>query len=599
MKTNLRNLALLSFVIFGFLVSQITVALSLPKPRSLPPIPGFSNIPSGLPETPVSTPPVKLQETGNDGSDFGYIIGKVVNADTQEVIENAKITIPELNLSSKSDRNGKLQFIPIYVGKSKESFVTIKVSAPGFGEHTMVDVGVFSGITATVTLELKKGDKPTKWWGVLRSEEKEQKKLPDLEVSPLIVGTTGYSSQTVPPPYIRVAIREVWTNPVTGAIEPNPNGAVKRTDTVDFDFYVKHVLPQEWKALWPAESLKAGAMAVKEYGWYWVNVGGKWPVSFNADVDNSTNCQVYNPNISYSQTDKAVDDTAANGWYQNGKIFQSYHRTGTYSATSTCGFSNCMSQKGSKYWADQGKTYQWILNYYYEPDPTYFTIKPQRPKLYASTVTTNSVTLNFSSPGATWYQVNKWANGTWNNVVYFGPNKSFTDTNLTPNQMYFYMAVAWNPSGWGHWAFNTGHMRAQAKSPSNPPAPITDPFYITKGEIGLKVQSSVQSSSPNVTWYQLIKRNGSSWQTIYFGSPTVLNPACMKIVNGICQPLNPDQQLPNPFVDSRDKSFYYFDKNLSASTGYYYAIAVWDPYLGWSDWTNYNGYIYTVTQPTY
>ena len=38
---------------------------------------------------------------------------------------------------------------------------------------------------------------------------------------------------------------------------------------VDFKTYVKNVLPNEWVSSWPAESLKAGAVAVKSYGWYW------------------------------------------------------------------------------------------------------------------------------------------------------------------------------------------------------------------------------------------------------------------------------------------------------------------------------------------
>ncbi len=520
-----------------------------------------------------------------------------VDVDTKEPVANARVIIPGFGISTKSDTQGNFKLPQIEVKGNIEpgtsgQFVNVKVVAPGFGEHTMVDVGVFPGIIATVTLELKKGDKPTKWWGLLRPEER-RRKPPEPLPSP-DEGTINalYSSQTVPPAQIRVAMRAIC-NGTEGYYcdvgKPNPKGAVIATTTVDFDFYVKHVLPQEWGPSWATSSLRAGAMAVKEYGWYWVNVGGKWTPWYGADVDNSTNDQVYNPNVPYSKTDKAVDDTAANGWYQNGKIFQSYHRRGTYSATSTCGFSNCMSQYGSKYWADQGKDYQWILNYYYEPDPTYFTIKPQSPKLYASSVSSNSITLNFSSPGAVWYQVNKWANGTWNNVVYFGPNKTFTDANLSPNQMYWYTASAWNPSGWSKWSFNNGHMRASTQPSSGLQPPITDPFYITNSEIGLRAQSSVQSSEQNVTKYLLIKVINGSWQIKYYGSPTVLDPEFPILA--------PDKQLPNPFIDKRDKSFYYFDKNLSVNTGYIYAIAVYDPTLGWSDFTNYDGYVYPVTQP--
>jgi hypothetical protein len=41
--------------------------------------------------------------------------------------------------------------------------------------------------------------------------------------------------------------------------------------TYNFQYYAENVLPNEWITSWPAESLEAGAIAVKEYGWYWVN----------------------------------------------------------------------------------------------------------------------------------------------------------------------------------------------------------------------------------------------------------------------------------------------------------------------------------------
>jgi len=282
-----------------------------------------------------------------------------------------------------------------------------------------------------------------------------------------------------------------------------------------------------------------------------------------------------------------VDSVAANGWYQNSVIFQSEYCAGSYNNTYSCG-SNRMSQNGSRYWADQGKTYQWILNYYYSPTPTYFGIVPQRPKVYASNVSPISVSLNFSSIGATWYQVNKWANNTWNNVVYFGPNANFTDINLTSGKSYYYTVCAWNPAGWGPWSFNNGHMAAVAKSPFNSLTPMTDSPFITNSEITLRAKSS----GSNITYYYVIKLIGGYWKSIYYGTPPVLNPEA----NTTSPDKFPDKLTPNPYVDARDKSFVYADKGLSANTGYYYAVAVYDSKLGWSDYTNYQGYISVLTQ---
>ena len=67
-------------------------------------------------------------------------------------------------------------------------------------------------------------------------------------------GCTGFFSNTQPPTTIRVY------NVGTGTLQ-----------TYSFEYYVENVLPNEWIASWPASSLEAGAMAVKTYGWYWVN----------------------------------------------------------------------------------------------------------------------------------------------------------------------------------------------------------------------------------------------------------------------------------------------------------------------------------------
>ncbi|HYF94011.1 MAG TPA: SpoIID/LytB domain-containing protein [Symbiobacteriaceae bacterium] len=64
--------------------------------------------------------------------------------------------------------------------------------------------------------------------------------------------------------------------------------------TIPFTDYQKDVLPNEWwnSPIPHAEAQKAGAMAVKMYGWYHVEVAPKWP-NYGAECDDTTNCQVY------------------------------------------------------------------------------------------------------------------------------------------------------------------------------------------------------------------------------------------------------------------------------------------------------------------
>jgi hypothetical protein len=138
-------------------------------------------------------------------------------------------------------------------------------------------------------------------------------------------------------------------------------------EVVPFKDYVKHVLPNEWVSTWPADSLRSGAMAVKEYGWYWVAMGGKQP-ALGADVKDNTDDQVYDPNVSYASTDAAVDATWQYAMTLNGSQFQASYCAGTYQAdpSADCPWDqHYMTQWGSKYYADQGKSWSWILEFYF------------------------------------------------------------------------------------------------------------------------------------------------------------------------------------------------------------------------------------------
>ena len=129
--------------------------------------------------------------------------------------------------------------------------------------------------------------------------------------------------------------------------------------TIDFKDYVKHVLPSEWNpsARQYHEVLKAGAIAIKMYAWYWIDRGGKWK---DADVWDSVCDQVYNPNVSTLVTDQAVDDTWEWILTRAYQVFQTYH-------LQTCGPPVCMGQIESEEMAKQGHTWDEILAYFY-PD---------------------------------------------------------------------------------------------------------------------------------------------------------------------------------------------------------------------------------------
>jgi M6 family metalloprotease-like protein len=97
-----------------------------------------------------------------------------------------------------------------------------------------------------------------------------------------------------------------------------------RIDTVDFQLYVRRVLPHEWIAEWPIESLKAGAMAVKSYAWYWIDQGGRHA---DADVCDGPHCQRY-AEETHPKTDGAVEAIWHMSIRKDGKVLESQYWDG-------------------------------------------------------------------------------------------------------------------------------------------------------------------------------------------------------------------------------------------------------------------------------
>ncbi|MCD0452621.1 peptidase inhibitor family I36 protein [Actinocorallia sp. API 0066] len=139
-----------------------------------------------------------------------------------------------------------------------------------------------------------------------------------------------------------------------------------RVDRVPFRTYVKDVLPNEWYASWPKESLRAGAIAVKNHGWYWAlhstrrTAGGKC-----FDVWDHTNSQVYKPGSAKPATSAAVDATWRTRLTRGGKIYQAQYCATTTACRSWWVDGEWMSQHGSRDLARSGWTHTRILRHYY------------------------------------------------------------------------------------------------------------------------------------------------------------------------------------------------------------------------------------------
>ncbi len=259
-------------------------------------------------------------------------------------VVGAHVSVPGLGLSIEADRFGHFRLPDIPLGGPLIP-ITVTVSAPGFGDWSVQNVLLAADDTLILTPELN--DEP--FLEVLPLPESIPRSLAlawkwNLPTRPATVAQAEFTL----PEKIRVRMTGKW--------QCDPS-APYRVVTVDFKDYVKHVLPNEWYYFWPRESLKAGAMVVKMYAWYFIAQGGKWE---NADVFDNTCDQWYQPFLTRESTNRAVDSTWNWQLTRKGALFPTYHKD-----IEACDPPFCMRQTASALLARQGYTWDEILEHFY------------------------------------------------------------------------------------------------------------------------------------------------------------------------------------------------------------------------------------------
>ncbi len=168
--------------------------------------------------------------------------------------------------------------------------------------------------------------------------------------------------------------------------------------TMSLQVYVKQGLNDEWIASWHMESLKAGSLPYRTYGAYYV----LHPIDPNYDISNTTCKQVWDSDYS-TRCYTAADATAGEYLETAGgaMAFSEYSAENNCLNPSTSYPCNCgdgysgngtdwpciqdqvcaghdryghgrgMCQWGSSRWANNGQSYQWIANHYYNPGHIY------------------------------------------------------------------------------------------------------------------------------------------------------------------------------------------------------------------------------------
>jgi hypothetical protein len=392
------------------------------------------------------------------------LFGRVFDPATGEPIEGAVIEFSPIEVKLLTDRAGYFLLTGIDpstlpVDAAGIHRLTVDVSAEGYAPHAFVDMDVYPDNIGVLKVPL--GDKPghsdygryptaaaanlSLDNGVAEPQRLLRKRTVsqmdaftgsagEAMVSRIPPGSdavrpgprpaascSGYYSNVMPPPTIRV----YHNNP-----ETNGDGNIH---TVDFKTYSKHVLPREWFATWPMASLQAGAVAVRNFAWHWVNngPGGYHPVTGECyDVDSTTAFQVWDPNRSDPTTDEAVDSiwNSKLTWSPSGAgvVLPTYYKAGYPS--DACGQwygqpapGNDMSQNGSKACAENGLQWPRILElYYFTYTPTILDEAPASSAYYQGSDGWRFYVTALGRDRAPYYKYYRFSTGTWSSWTTLG-----------------------------------------------------------------------------------------------------------------------------------------------------------------------------------
>jgi hypothetical protein len=165
---------------------------------------------------------------------------------------------------------------------------------------------------------------------------------------------SGWHSTTTPPNTIRVLRRR------TGRVE-----------VVNFQHYVVTVMGKEWPSYLPYQLLEAGAIAVKQYGWYKA-LDGHQRITRDGhcfDVYDGTADQLYKPNRARVRDKhwQAVRATWGVSLRKRGVFFMTGYRRGDQKRCGRDATGYKLFARSATHCADSGKDWRQILDIYYGP----------------------------------------------------------------------------------------------------------------------------------------------------------------------------------------------------------------------------------------
>jgi Stage II sporulation protein len=229
----------------------------------------------------------------------GTIRGRVVTKDAHRPVKGAAIVLPDYGLTATSSADGSFQVGPIPTSHPYRRIATV-VTAAGWGRWSIDGVPLYPGDTLNLNVELRKAPFDHR---VLTPAERATEAGPTAPASSYTYTCTGWKAGQTPPDTISVYITEE-----------------KAATRYDFTFYVTHVLPDEWYPSWNDDSLGAGAIAVKDYGWYRAKSNHAYSGGDGcADLVDTGADQVFDPTWDSDFTNQAVYATLGSVFWKDGK----------------------------------------------------------------------------------------------------------------------------------------------------------------------------------------------------------------------------------------------------------------------------------------
>ncbi len=294
---------------------------------------------------------------------FASLKGHISNKYNQLPIQSANIHISPLGINLSSDETGDFALSDISIHKLTLP-ITLTITAIGYGEWVLQDARLVANDTLIVKSQLSS----EAYLSIVPPPSAHSAELSSIDsqlatiLSPLT--TSDLSADQPIPKNIRIR--------VAGYPYHCDTDRDYEIQIVDFKQYAKNVLPNEW-ALWSDDSLRAGAMAVKMYAWYWIALDGKWN---DADVWDSTCDQVYNPNVEYASTNAAVEFTWNWVLSRENKLIHTSYRRDYELCIDAHLEGNCMGQIESEDMAQEGYTWDEILYFFYHDTELSVAIPP-------------------------------------------------------------------------------------------------------------------------------------------------------------------------------------------------------------------------------